>query len=163
MGSYHTQNEIKSPYIAYQVKYSVIPTTPTISPQTLLFSSAVAIHIIFAILKVQTSCLYQGLYTCYFLPGTLPASYLCKLTSILSVRYPVKHYLLQGAVLWHQTKTASLNYLYYPVEILYSLYFHNIYHSVRCVSLIVELVKNLPAMQETPVRFLGWEDPLEKG
>ena len=25
-----------------------------------------------------------------------------------------------------------------------------------------ELVKNLPAMQETWVRFLGWEDPLEK-
>ena len=23
--------------------------------------------------------------------------------------------------------------------------------------------KNLPAMQETRVRFLGWEDPLEKG
>ena len=23
--------------------------------------------------------------------------------------------------------------------------------------------KNPPAMQETPVRFLGWEDPLEKG
>ena len=30
-------------------------------------------------------------------------------------------------------------------------------------SLIAELVKNLPAMQETPVKFLGWEDPLEKG
>ena len=28
--------------------------------------------------------------------------------------------------------------------------------------LIVQLVKNLPAMQETPVQFLGWEDPLEK-
>ena len=27
----------------------------------------------------------------------------------------------------------------------------------------VMLVKNLPAMQETPVRFLGQEDPLEKG
>ena len=26
-----------------------------------------------------------------------------------------------------------------------------------------QLVKNLPAMQEIPVRFLGWEDPLEKG
>ena len=26
-----------------------------------------------------------------------------------------------------------------------------------------QLVKNLPAMQETPVRFLGGEDPLEKG
>ena len=30
-------------------------------------------------------------------------------------------------------------------------------------SLIAHLVKNLPAMQETPVRFLGQEDPLEKG
>ena len=30
-------------------------------------------------------------------------------------------------------------------------------------SLIAQLVENPPAMQETPVRFLGWEDPLEKG
>ena len=30
-------------------------------------------------------------------------------------------------------------------------------------SLVAQLVKNLPAMQETPVEFLGWEDPLEKG
>ena len=30
-------------------------------------------------------------------------------------------------------------------------------------SLEAQLVKNLPAMQEIPVRFLGWEDPLEKG
>ena len=29
--------------------------------------------------------------------------------------------------------------------------------------LVVQLVKNPPAMQETPVRFLGREDPLEKG
>ena len=29
--------------------------------------------------------------------------------------------------------------------------------------LVAQLVKNLPAMQETPVRFLGQEDPLEKG
>ena len=29
-------------------------------------------------------------------------------------------------------------------------------------SLVVQLVKNPPAMQETLVRFLGWEDPLEK-
>ena len=29
-------------------------------------------------------------------------------------------------------------------------------------SLIAQSVKNLPAMQETWVRFLGWEDPLEK-
>ena len=31
------------------------------------------------------------------------------------------------------------------------------------VSLTAQLVKNLPAVQETPVQFLGWEDPLEKG
>ena len=30
-------------------------------------------------------------------------------------------------------------------------------------SLVAQLVKNLPAMQETWVRFLDWEDPLEKG
>ena len=30
-------------------------------------------------------------------------------------------------------------------------------------SQIAKLVKNPPAMQETLVRFLGWEDPLEKG
>ena len=29
--------------------------------------------------------------------------------------------------------------------------------------LVAQLVKNLPAMQETWVRSLGWEDPLEKG
>ena len=30
-------------------------------------------------------------------------------------------------------------------------------------SLITQLVKNPPAMQKTPVRFLSREDPLEKG
>ena len=29
-------------------------------------------------------------------------------------------------------------------------------------SLVVQMVKNLPAMQVTQVRSLGWEDPLEK-
>ena len=28
-------------------------------------------------------------------------------------------------------------------------------------SLVAQLVKNLPAMRETCVRYLGWEDPLE--
>ena len=31
------------------------------------------------------------------------------------------------------------------------------------VSLVAQLVKNLPAMQETQVQFLHREDPLEKG
>ena len=30
-------------------------------------------------------------------------------------------------------------------------------------SLVAQMVKNLPAMQETQVLSLGWEDPLEKG
>ena len=30
-------------------------------------------------------------------------------------------------------------------------------------SLVAQMVKNLPAMQGTWVRSLGWEDPLEKG
>ena len=29
--------------------------------------------------------------------------------------------------------------------------------------MVAQLVKNLPAMQETPVQFLGWEDSPEKG
>ena len=37
----------------------------------------------------------------------------------------------------------------------------------RCIhkadSLVAQLVKNLPAIQETWVRSLGWEAPLEKG
>ena len=28
---------------------------------------------------------------------------------------------------------------------------------------VAQMVKNLPAMQETQVQSLGWEDPLEKG
>ena len=35
-------------------------------------------------------------------------------------------------------------------------------YSKGIASLIAQSVKNLPAMQETLVRFLGWEDPLEK-
>ena len=31
------------------------------------------------------------------------------------------------------------------------------------VSLVAQLIKNLPAMQEITIRFLGQEDPLEKG
>ena len=38
-----------------------------------------------------------------------------------------------------------------------------IYSSVSIpASLMAQMVKHLPAMQETRVRSLGWEDPLEK-
>ena len=35
--------------------------------------------------------------------------------------------------------------------------------SFWAASLVAQLAKNLPAMQETLVRFLGWEVLLEKG
>ena len=33
----------------------------------------------------------------------------------------------------------------------------------QSASLVAQTIKNLPAMQETSVPSLGWEDPLEKG
>ena len=39
--------------------------------------------------------------------------------------------------------------------------FYEVLRVVRA-SLIAQLVKNLPAMQDTPVQFLGREDLLEK-
>ena len=35
--------------------------------------------------------------------------------------------------------------------------------ATRASSLVAQLVKNQPAMQETWVQSPGWEDPLEKG
>ena len=34
---------------------------------------------------------------------------------------------------------------------------------LRRASLVAQMVKNLPAMQQTWVRSLGWEEPMEKG
>ena len=45
---------------------------------------------------------------------------------------------------------------YQPALFLFVYFLDKLY-------LIAQLVKNLPAMQETLVRFLGQEDPLEKG
>jgi len=42
-------------------------------------------------------------------------------------------------------------------------YFCPILKSLNGTSLVAQLVKNLPAILETWVRFLGWEDPLEEG
>ena len=37
------------------------------------------------------------------------------------------------------------------------------YYTFIWSSLVAQLVKNLPAMLETWVQSLGWEDPLEEG
>ena len=38
-----------------------------------------------------------------------------------------------------------------------------IYTYIYGASLVVQMVKNLPAKQEIWVRYLGWEDPLQEG
>ena len=45
---------------------------------------------------------------------------------------------------------------------MYQKTFYGPYPFIRA-SLVAQLAKNLPAMQEISVRFLGWEDPLEEG
>ena len=40
---------------------------------------------------------------------------------------------------------------------------HFTFRSMTHSSPVAQLLKNLPALQETLVRFLGQEDPLEKG
>ena len=52
------------------------------------------------------------------------------------------------------------------MELPISNFKHLDLHNINIVltnhsSLIAQLVKNLPAMQETPVQFLGWEDLLQ--
>ena len=41
-------------------------------------------------------------------------------------------------------------------------YLHTYTHIVGS-SLVTQMVKNLPVVQETRIQSLGWEDPLEKG
>ena len=47
------------------------------------------------------------------------------------------------------------------IFMLLKLYRHKSYKAIGA-SLVAQSVKGLPAMQETWVRFLGQEDPLEK-
>ena len=66
---------------------------------------------------------------------------------------------LKTKKLYKKSKTVQITYLT-------SFYFYFLFPYSYCLiraSLIAQLVKNLPAMQETPVQFLGWEDPVEKG
>ena len=43
------------------------------------------------------------------------------------------------------------------------VFMHLIIIQIDLFSLVAQLVKNPPAMQEILLRFLGWEESLEKG
>ena len=65
-------------------------------------------------------------------------------------------------MLKHVTNFFFLKAEQYPVVCIYYIFFiHSSTDSYRA-SLVAQLVKNLPAMQETRVQSLGREDPLEK-
>ena len=52
----------------------------------------------------------------------------------------------------------------WPLQLHASIYIHHTYiQSINSASLVAQMVKNLPIMQETQVRSLGQKDPLEKG
>ena len=78
---------------------------------------------------------------------------------------PSKYYLNTSLYMW------SLSiYLIYPLDFHIQLYIERAYKEKHrwCTDidtdiLVAPMVKNLPAMRETQVQSLGWEDPLEKG
>ena len=65
----------------------------------------------------------------------------------------------------------DLNWNFHSVDTRYGQKDHSWFKIVdyrvslgkKQASLVAQLVKNLPAMRETWVQSLGWEDPLEKG
>ena len=60
-----------------------------------------------------------------------------------------------------ETNTHKKKYL--PIDIcIVKLYYILHVHTIW-TSLVVQMIKNLPAIQETPIRSLGQDDPLEKG
>ena len=64
----------------------------------------------------------------------------------------------------HDGATFTFNFFisqqYYSSEIILQ---KCVYGHIKQAFLVAQLVKNLPEIQETPLQFLGWEDPLEKG
>ena len=73
------------------------------------------------------------------------------------VKFIPKYFILGDTILKVTFLTPSSCYFIVGIKKCHQFLYVNL------VSLIAQMVKNPPAMQEAPVRFLGWEDPLEKG
>ena len=54
-------------------------------------------------------------------------------------------------------------FFFFKFYFIFKLILISISLEIRRASLVAQSVKNLPAVQETWVRSLGWEDPLEEG
>ena len=65
---------------------------------------------------------------------------------------------------WNQEKRNSTKLKARNTVTLKIMIYGNKYkYSIKWASPVAQMVKNLPAMRDTPVPSLGWEDPLENG
>ena len=55
-----------------------------------------------------------------------------------------------------------LDFKLFKCQVIFYYFLASVVEGLLRASLIAQLVKNPPAMQETPVGFLSQEDPLEK-
>ena len=75
---------------------------------------------------------------------------------IIFIKFLIDNVVLVSAIQQHESVIILYIYMYIYI------YTHT-YIYLLAVSLVAQLVRNLPAMWETCVWSLGWEDPLEKG
>ena len=92
-------------------------------------------------------------YYLAFLPASLLSSCCSAFSSTLSPQLIFCQHLTMQILKYHQHSKSLLG----------ASSFLNIYYIFIWASPIAQLVKNPPAMQETPVPFLGQKDQLEKG
>ena len=53
-------------------------------------------------------------------------------------------------------------HIFFKLKIVIKMRTFGFHSSLERASLVTHMLKNLPAMHETQVQFLVWEDPLEK-
>ena len=68
---------------------------------------------------------------------------------------------LQGRLIWRRSEQLGKGGQSGTLYLFFNFIYIFIY--LHWASLVAHMVKNPPAMQETWVRSLGWEDPLEEG
>ena len=68
---------------------------------------------------------------------------------------------LQGRLIWRRSEQLGKGGQSGTLYLFFNFIYIFIY--LHWASLVAQMVKNPPAMQETWVRSLGWEDPLEEG
>ena len=69
---------------------------------------------------------------------------------------------INGKALGRNRLSAQLQSVYLQTLAWVLIYIFYVASTKGRTSLVAQMVKNLPAMQETPFRSLYWEDPLEE-